>query len=299
MKNSKTLIIGKMPLKALALVASATFALLGCKSDADTVIAEPVIRPVYVEVVSNVKTADLSFNGTVHSASRADLSFKAGGRMTQLFVQEGDYVEQGQLIAQLDSVDAQIALTSAQIERDNARAEYRRAKTLFERRQSISKSQFEEITLRFDLAKNRYEEALRRLEDTSLIAPFSGVVSRTYVDNHVLVQSNQEIIALHDLNDLEAVINVPESLMTRNSQSPQVFADSTAAPYETFKLTLKKYETEPDPVSGTYAVTFSIATNSDSRLLPGMNVHVYSREVQSELKNHSNTANCSQPRQHG
>nr|WP_282437215.1 efflux RND transporter periplasmic adaptor subunit [Vibrio amylolyticus] len=235
-------------------------------------------------MVSNIKAADLSFNGTVHSVSRAELSFRNSGRMTELLVQEGDYVEQGQIIAQLDSVDAQIAQTSAKIERDNARSEYQRAKTLFDRRQSISKSQFEEITLRFNLAQNRFEEASRRLDDTTLTAPFSGVVSRIYVDNHVLVQSNEAIVALHDLNDLEAVIHVPESLMTRNSQANHIFADSAIAPYETFKLTLKKYETEPDPVSGTYAVTFAIDTQPESRLLPGMNVHVYSNEVQSDLK---------------
>ncbi len=268
----------------LAAILSASTLLAGCGSEEATSVVEQVVRPVLVEEVSNIETADLSFNGVIQSASRAELSFKTNGRLVELLVQEGDYVEAGAVIAKLDSADAQIALTSARVERDNARAEYQRAKKLYESRQSISKSQFEELTLRFDLAQNRFEEASRRLDDTTLTAPFSGVVSRSYVENHVLVQSNEVIVALHDLENLEAVIHVPESLMTRNSEANTVLADSGVAPFETYKLNLKKFETEPDPVSGTYAVTFSVETTPESRLLPGMSVHVYSDEVQSELK---------------
>ncbi|MDC5813383.1 efflux RND transporter periplasmic adaptor subunit [Vibrio europaeus] len=187
-----------------------------------------------------------------------------------------DYVKKNQLIAKLDSADAEIALTSAKNELSNARSEYGRAKTLFESRQSISKSQFEELTLRFNLAKNHYAEAQRRLEDTNLRAPFAGVVSRTFVDNHVLVQSNEVVVSIHDLDDLEVVIQVPERVMNRDSQADQVFAQLAIAPYEHYELSLKKYETEPDPVTHTYAITFAVDTNKKSHLLPGMNVRVYS-----------------------
>jgi RND family efflux transporter MFP subunit len=185
-------------------------------------------------------------------------------------------------VAKLDDLDAQIALTSAKVELDNARAEYLRAKKLFESRQSISKSQFEELTLRFNLAQNRFDEANHRLDDTRLTAPFSGVVSRTFIDNHTLVQSNEVILSLHDLDDLEVVIDVPESLMTRNEGVGKTFAQSTVAPYSVFEISLKKYETEPDPISGTYAVTFAVDNKEQSRLLPGMSVHVYSDEQPSD-----------------
>ncbi|WP_322804705.1 efflux RND transporter periplasmic adaptor subunit [Vibrio alfacsensis] len=284
MKNSNTLNLQKLRPMAMALAMSASVLLAGCKSEDVKMVSEPVIRPVLVEVTSDNGVADLSFNGTVYSSNRADLSFRTSGRIVEMLVKEGDVVEQDQLIARLDSVDAELALTAAKVERDNARSEYQRGKTLFENRQSISKSQFEELTLRFNLAQNRYEEAIRRLEDTHLKVPFSGVVSRTFIDNHVLVQSNEVVLSMHDLNQLEAVIHVPDSLMTRDSEESEVLAQSTVAPYEIFTLTLKKYETEPDAVTGTYAVTFAIHTTEGSRLLPGMNVHVYSNGVQSGSK---------------
>ncbi|WP_394202636.1 efflux RND transporter periplasmic adaptor subunit [Shewanella waksmanii] len=267
---------------AIAVMLSTAALLSGCSPKVDSSTTSDIVRPVYVELASNTAIADLSFNGTIHSASRAELSFRTSGRLVEVLVQEGDYVEKNQLIAKLDDADAKIALSATEIELNNARSEYLRAKTLFENQQSISKSQFEELTLRFSLAKNQHKEAIRRLEDTALKAPFSGVVSRRFVDNHVLVQSNEAIVVLHDLNDLEAVIHVPETLMTRNTQVGQIYAQSTIAPFEQFNLSLKKYETEPDSVTGTYAVTFTVHTDAQSRLLPGMNVHVFSAEVHSD-----------------
>lgn len=279
MKNSNALAVKKLKPTVLVVAMSLSAVLSGCKSEVETMASEPVIRPVFIEVASALDVADLSFNGTIYSASRADLSFKTSGRLVDMLVKEGDHVEEGQVIARLDAADAQIALTAARVERDNARSEYQRAKKLFESRQSISKSQFEELTLRFDLAQNRYKEAARRLDDTSLLAPFSGVVSRTFVDNHTLVQSNEVVLSLHDLNNLEVVIDVPESIMTRDQQIEKIYAQSTIEPYKSYDLTLKKYETEPDPVAGTYAVTFAVDTRTDSRLLPGMSVRVYSDHV--------------------
>lgn len=275
-KNSNTLKAQKLRPVAMAMTVALSALLTGCKSEAKVEESKPVIRPVFIEVVSNVEVADLSFNGTISSASRADLSFRTSGRVVEMLVKEGDQVEEGQLVAKLDSADAEIALTTARVELNNARSEYQRAKTLFEKRQSISKSQFEELTLRFNLAQNQHAEALRRLDDTNLRAPFSGVVSRTLIDNHVLVQSNEVILSMHDLSQLDVTIHVPESVMTRNTEATQIFAQSPIAPYEKLSLTLKKYETEPDTVTGTYAVTFAVDSTEGSRLLPGMNVQVYS-----------------------
>lgn len=275
-KNSNTLKAQKLRPVAMAMTMAFSVLLTGCKSEAEVEVSKPIIRPVFIEVVSNVEVADLSFSGTISSASRADLSFRTSGRVVEMLVKEGDQVEEGQLVAKLDSADAEIALNSARVELNNARSEYQRAKTLFEQRQSISKSQFEEITLRFNLAQSQHADALRRLEDTNLRAPFSGVVSRTLIDNHVLVQSNEVVLAMHDLSQLDVVIHVPESVMMRNTEATQIFAQSPISPYEKLSLTLKKYETEPDPVTGTYAVTFAVDSAEGSRLLPGMNVQVYS-----------------------
>lgn len=272
-----SLTVQKLRPAAVAVAMSLSALLTGCNSASESVVEESVIRPVFVEVVSDIEVADMSFNGTIHSANRADLSFRTNGRVVEILVREGDSVEKGQLIAKIDSVDAEIQLTSAKNELVNAQAEYQRAKTLFESQQSISKSQLEELTLRYNLAQNQFSEAQRRLEDTDLRAPFAGVISRTFIDNHVLVQGNEVIVALHDLSRLEAVIHVPESMMLRNNDGTlEIYAQSSVAPTEEFKLTLQKYETEPDPVTGTYAVTFSVATPKHTRLLPGMNVSVYS-----------------------
>lgn len=86
-------------------------------------------------------------------------------------------MKKGQLLASLDSRDAKTALEAAQLELKNTEQEYRRAKAIFEKTQAISKAELDKVTNRYDLAKNRVEEAKRKLEYTQITAPFDGVIS--------------------------------------------------------------------------------------------------------------------------
>lgn len=74
--------------------------------------------------------------------------------------------------------------------------------------QAISKAELDKVTNRYDLAKNRVEEAKRKLEYTQITAPFDGVISEKTIENFAQVQANQVIMILQDLNDLEVAIEI-------------------------------------------------------------------------------------------
>ncbi|WP_394131374.1 efflux RND transporter periplasmic adaptor subunit [Shewanella maritima] len=269
-------------LALLATAISVSLLLSACSEKPQEEVIETVIRPVFTEIITPTQVSDLYFNGTVQSASQAELSFRTNGQLIELLVGEGSQVNKGDVLAKIDSTDAEIALASTQNELENARIEYERANTLFERLQSISQSQLDELTLMYNLAKNRVSEAQRRVEDTMIKAPFSGIVSRRFVNNHVAIQANEPIISIHDLSSMEVVINVPESVMTREGYNPEIKATSALTPGIMYQLSVKKYETEPDPVTRTYAITLAFDNLQNSRLLPGMNVRVFSDSVEGE-----------------
>jgi len=199
---------------------------------------------------------------------RADLAFRIGGRLTYIFVKEGDQVKQGQLLAKLDDRDAQTAFESAQLELKNARAEYQRGKAIFEKSQAIAKSDLDTLTTRFNLAQNRLEEAKRQLEYTQLKAPFDGIVGRKMVDNHVQVQANMPIIAIHDVQNLddnhvqvqanmpiiaihdvqnlEVVINIPDTVMLYGLKETKAKAELSSIPGKDFAITVPLTAVVPD-----------------------------------------------------
>ncbi len=275
--NNAHKMLAKLSLKTLAIAMSLSVAgltLTGCGEEAKPVIVAPVVKPALTEVVSVSRGDSLSFNGVVRAAERADLSFRVGGLLTELLVNEGDRVRAGQLLARLDSRDAQTALASAQLELQNSEVEYQRGKAIYEKSKAISKSQLDEITTRYNLAKNRRDEAQRQLDYTKIKAPFDGIVGRRFVDNYVQIQANAPVFALHDLEDLEVVIYIPDSVMLSSVAGTEAKAEISAIPDHLFDLTLRTYATQADPISQTYAVVLGFKDLKGYRVLPGMTVKV-------------------------
>ncbi|WP_425275308.1 efflux RND transporter periplasmic adaptor subunit [Vibrio rhodolitus] len=260
-----------------------SLSLVGCgeevKAPAETA---PVVKPALTEIVSASRSDSLSFNGVVRAAERADLSFRVGGLITELLVNEGDRVIKGQVLARLDSRDAQTALASAKLELSNVEVEYQRAKAIYEKSKAISKSQLDEITTRYNLAKNRRDEAQRQLDYTEIKAPFDGIIGRRFVDNFVQVQANAPVFILHDLDDLEVVIYIPDSVMLSSVAGTEAKAEVSAIPNHLFDLKLRTYATQADPVSQTYAVVLGFENLDGYRVLPGMTAKVIPAEVEDQ-----------------
>ncbi|MGO0306390.1 efflux RND transporter periplasmic adaptor subunit [Endozoicomonas acroporae] len=103
----------------------------GCGQEDVAQTKTAVIQPALTEVVSSSINDELSFNGVVRAAERANLAFRIGGLITDIRVKEGDYIKQGDLLAKLDTRDAKTALASAELELQSAEDDYNRAKAIF------------------------------------------------------------------------------------------------------------------------------------------------------------------------
>ncbi|WP_443088445.1 efflux RND transporter periplasmic adaptor subunit [Vibrio sp. LaRot3] len=281
MKTHKNTFNPKCLVMAIA-VSLSTFALLGCGAEAQPPVQKQSIKPALTEVVQPTYGESLSFNGEVRAAERAELSFRIGGRLSDVYVQEGQKVAQGELLAKLDSRDAKTALASAKIELENVKAEYLRAKAIYDKSKAISKSSLDEITARYNLAKNRYSEAERQLDYTKIEAPFAGIIGKKWVDNHTQVQANATVFTLHDLQDLEVVIQIPDSVMLSGLHGTKAQAEISAIPRIKFDLSLRTYATQADANSQSYAVVLGFDDVQGYRVLPGMAVKVYPAQADSQ-----------------
>lgn len=268
-----------MRLKKSALmisVAIGTIFITACDTNktAQVGIENDIIRPALIEVVAPSTDAKLRFNGIVRSAQRADLAFRMNGRIINVFVEEGQQVKKGQLLAQLDPRDAKTALESARLEYKNTKVEFIRGEAIYKKTQAISKSELDVLQTRNSLAKNRLEEATRQLEYTQLNAPFDGIVGRKMVDNHVQIQANQAILTVHNIDKLEVLINIPDSVMLGELRGTKALAEISAIHDETFPLALSTYGTQADPITQTYPVVLTFEDLQGFNVLPGMTVKV-------------------------
>jgi RND family efflux transporter MFP subunit len=260
------------PLGRLALFAGAlaVVAFAGCgKKQAEE--PAPVVRPVKTMVVGGITTGEVRFPATVEAGEKALLSFRVSGRLIELPVDEGMPVKKDQLIARLDPEDFQIAIDEARANFTKASSDYKRYQQLYEKN-AIPLAELELRRSQRDVTKARLDEAKRNLGFTYLRAPFDGQIGRRYVENHMDVRAQEEIVDLNDVTTVEIIFDVAENLVKglKAGWKVDVFALFDAAPDKRFPLTMKEVATRADPTTQTFKATFVMPQPEDFRLLPGM-----------------------------
>lgn len=96
---------------------------------------------------------------------------------------------------------------------NKTRTDYSRVEQLWQRSQAVAKAEVDKQRTAMDVAQADYALAKKDFDDTRLVAPFSGVITKRYVENYSNVKDKEPIVSLQDLNDLEIMINVPERVV--------------------------------------------------------------------------------------
>lgn len=238
-----------------------------------------VSRPVPIQEVSaSSSELTLRFPGRVRAAQRADLAFNVPGLMLELPVQEGQQVEQGELVARLDDENYLIQLQSAQARLNKARTDYTRVEKLWQRSQAVAKAEVDKQRTAMEVAQADYSLAKKEYNDTRLTAPFSGVITKRYVENFSNVQSKAPIVSLQDLNNLEVVINVPERVVRNTPKQLTGYAIFADQPEKKMLVTLKSFSSESDQQTQSYEVVLALEPGYESTVLPGMSLDIIPRQ---------------------
>jgi len=238
-------------------------------------------RPVKTIVLAGGGTAERrQYPGRVRAASRADLSFEVAGKLAELPVKEGQVIEKGDLVARLDDRDLSADLKSARAENENAEANFQRGAKLV-KDGFISKTDFDKLRAQRDVTAAVLTRAEKAVEDTRLLAPFSGRVASRLVENFQDVQAKQPILKLQDVDQLEILIDVPENRAIRMKQSggqpPKLDAVFEAAPGREFPLEVKEFSTEANPDTQTFEAVLSMPQPEGLTILPGMTAMVWAQ----------------------
>ncbi len=235
-----------------------------------------IVRPVKLMTVKDSSgVLKYGFPGTVRAVRRAVLSFKVSGPLVSLPVEEGQAVKKDELVAQIDKRDFRIAVEEAKASYREAEQQFRRYKELYAKKQ-VSKADFDRYRAARDVAKAKLEDAWNALKDTTLRAPFDGVIAKRYVENFQKVQAKEPIVNLQDISRIEILVDVPELVMAaiKSNRTGKVVARFDSIPGMEFPLKLKEYSTEADPATQTYQVVFVMDQPSEANILPGMTVSV-------------------------
>ena len=268
------------PRLGAAVVLGLAVALTACDRAEPPPEGPPPVKPVKTVVTSSTGRGGLrTFPGRVDASQTVELSFSVSGKLQELPVKEGQTVQAGDVVAQLDPTDFETAVADRQAQFDRAQADFSRAEELI-KRDFISRSDYDRLEAQLRSTAANLKRANTDLGYTTLAAPFKGRVAQRYVDNFTEVQAKEPVMAIQDVETLEVKISLPENLVrsARRSQNdgekPPVVARFEGIPGQAYPLTFKEISTRADPDTQTFEVTLTLKDPEGIQLLPGMTASV-------------------------
>jgi RND family efflux transporter MFP subunit len=247
--------------------------------------------PVKVFKVARRRISEkLFYTGTLEAWQKITITPDVGGKIARIYVNEGDRVAKGQLLAEMDVEAIQLQLQQAQAAMAVAQANFTNAKTNLDRmdrlfqEKAVSDQQYEQVKLGYDAAKAQLEQAqaavnlARHSLDVSIMkAPFNGIIASKNADVGDVINpmmgsfspgSGGGVLTLVDFSRIKIRIDVTGSDITRISKGQAAILRVPTLPGQEFKGTINVVNQAADPATKKFGVEVAVA-NPDLALRPG------------------------------
>jgi RND family efflux transporter MFP subunit len=233
---------------------------------------DTVVRPVKSAVVIQADALQQRrFRGQVVAGKTVDLAFQVGGQIKQADLKLGRQVQQGDILAQLDTtpLDQQIAVLEPTVRQTREKLE---AIKEVARQGAATVNEVADAQAAYDKAVAQLEIATQAKADATLKAPFDALIVQRFAERFENVQARQPVVRLQDISSIDVRVELPESIVARSRANRAGQADVRFAslPDQSFPVSVKEASGEADPTTGGYPVTYSLPRPENLTVLPGM-----------------------------
>lgn len=182
------------------------------------------------------REVDLTYaaEAVVEATRQSTVSAQVTGRIVEVNYDVGDYVKKGQVLVRIDQTEAQQVLAGSEAQVAEARAAYDNARVEFERTRDLARQKFVS-----QAALDKAQAALRVAEAqlktamagagqaattksyTTVVAPYSGVVSARHVELGEMAAPGKPLLTGFDPGDLRVIASVPQYKVPEIRTSPR------------------------------------------------------------------------------
>ena len=216
------------------------------------------------------------FQGIIKTDQNMILYPEFSGRITKIYVSEGDRVNKGQALAKIDDggLFNELKLVESQT---------KLAKTIFDRQSKLwndkigSEIQYLESKTNYEIQKNRLESLKQSLAKTTIDAPFSGTIDEIFIEEGNLVSppmmpDQGNAFRIVNLNELYVEAVIPENFIGKIKKGAQVLVEIPVL-NKTFNSTIKHSVSSINKLSRTFKIEVSVPEN-ELDLIPNLNVEI-------------------------
>ena len=214
--------------------------------------------------------AESRYVGTIEPAHSTPLSLQTTGRVVEIAVKNGQYVQQGQTILAVDNTQALNALRTAEASLRHAQDGFDRVSKVHEKG-VVSDQKMVEIESQLAQARSLYEAAQQQLKECTLTAPCEGVIDGLNMVVGQTVLPGTTLCTILDMRAYSVRFTVPEAEMVkvkgeRLKVKGEVEVNSVDA---TFPIEVKETGITANPLTHTYEVVADVKGGANE-LMSGM-----------------------------
>lgn len=256
-------------LKTTILSLGASLALCSCGSSNSSAPAAKQEEAVHNVEVTTASKSDVpqksTYSSTVEAYAVNNIAPQTSARIRKINVEIGDFVEKGQVLAEMDRF--QLDQTALQLQNDST--EYSRIKALY-LQGGVSKSDFEAAELGWKVRRKNYENIL---ENTILRSPLTGFVSARSYDVGDLYSMSAPLFTVQQVTPVKLLVGISESEYTKVKKGDRIDITVDAIPGRHFEGKVNRLYPTINEATHTFQAEVTVP-NADRILRPGMYARV-------------------------
>ena len=278
--------ISKTVVASMIIVCSVT--LWGCSKD----VAETESVPfVMVTQPNSTHNEQKSYAGDVQARQQTALAFRVGGQIVERYVDVGDQVKVGQVLAKLDVQDAQLQFNAANAQLENAQSAAKNAEDELKRFKqllpinAVSRSQYDAVDNQYKAAlsnlkqaQSNYDVSRNQTGYNQLVANKNGVITARNIEVGQVIAAGQAAYQVAIAGDRDVVIGVPEQAIAEIKVGQTAWITLWSKPEDKFAAYVREISPAADQ-SRTFSVKVALREGNAAIQL-GQSARVFFNQLQ-------------------
>lgn len=216
------------------------------------------VKIAAIDTATGVNT--VSASGLITTENEARLSFKIGGVIEHITVQEGQRVRKGQLLASLNSTEINAQVQQVQLAVDKAQRDYQRAYNLY-KDSVVTLEQLQNSKTGLEIARENLQQVLFNRQYASIYAPADGFIIKKLLNAGEVTGTGTPVIIMSQLGGSSSWVlraGVADKEYAQIELGNKATLTTDAFPGKVFSAVVSKKALAADPASGAFEIELKI-----------------------------------------
>jgi RND family efflux transporter MFP subunit len=271
--KKKTIIISLVIISTVGFI---TMKLFANKAEVDS---KKAVKTEQENVAASVATAEmratdgkLNLVGTAMPDKEVTVAAETSGKIVQVNFKLGDFVNAGSVLAKVDDTYKRLAYETALLNYNKYKEDYERYQVL-RGGDAVTETQLRDMKMGYESAKIQLENAKKQLDDTKIVAPFSGYITSRNTELGAFVNMGTAIAGIADISQLKVTLSVSENNVYQLQKGQKVSVSTDIYPDMKYSGSIANISPKGSN-RHTCPIEIMIANNSKNQLKAGTYVNV-------------------------